>query len=51
MRRFVALGVLALASVFIAAAQGAPQAAGDYIVVLKPGADRAAAVSQALARR
>lgn len=38
MRRFVALGVLGLASVFIAAAQGAPPGAQPYIVVLKEGA-------------
>jgi subtilisin family serine protease len=37
MRRFIALGVLALASLFIAAAQGAPAATGDFIVVLKEG--------------
>ena len=46
MRRFVALGVLALASIFIAAAQGAPQASGEYIVVLKDGTDSAAIASK-----
>ena len=45
MRRFVPLGVLALASVFIAAAQGAPPAKQSYIVVLKEGASSPADIA------
>jgi subtilisin len=46
MRRFVALGVLALASVFIAAAQGAPSASKPYIVVLNAGSDASSIANQ-----
>ena len=45
MRRFVALGVLALASILIAAAQGAPPAEKAYIVVLKDGSASPATIA------
>ena len=47
MGRLMVIGAFALASLFLGAAQGAPPSVGGYIVVLKPEADRAAAVRQA----
>lgn len=48
MRRLIVIGVLGACIMFIGAAQGAPPpGVGNYIVVLKPGADRAALAAKA----
>jgi len=46
LKRIAVVGFLALASVTIGPAQGASPL-GQYIVVLKPGADRSAAIASA----